>query len=279
MIALADRTRPSNRFSPALGWAGYMLGFAIGGFFDGILLHQVLQWHHLLSGLQGGRFDDLRFQIMADGLFHLLMYLIGFAGLYLLWRSHEEFAAPGADRFLAACALIGLGVWHILDAFASHWFLGIHRIRMDSATPLVWDLAWFIVFGILPLAVGWLLRTDKPGCGARPGAAATLTVLILAGGTWASLPPAGLTQGPLLVVFRPGVTPGQAAAAMNAVAGRLVWSDPSDQVWAIEVPEGTNALRLYAQGALVVGGSLLPAGCLGWTRGPVDLSGRKPLRA
>jgi len=52
-----------------------MLGFAIGGFFDGILLHQVLQWHHLLSGLQGGRFDDLRFQIMADGLFHLLMYL------------------------------------------------------------------------------------------------------------------------------------------------------------------------------------------------------------
>jgi uncharacterized membrane protein len=28
-----------------------MLGFAFGGFFDGILLHQVLQWHHLLSGI------------------------------------------------------------------------------------------------------------------------------------------------------------------------------------------------------------------------------------
>jgi uncharacterized membrane protein len=31
-----------------------VLGFAFGGFFDGILLHQVLQWHHLLSLVKGG---------------------------------------------------------------------------------------------------------------------------------------------------------------------------------------------------------------------------------
>lgn len=49
------------------GPAGWLLGFALGGFFDGILLHQVLQWHHLLSALQGGPFDDLRVQLLADG--------------------------------------------------------------------------------------------------------------------------------------------------------------------------------------------------------------------
>nr|WP_086017472.1 DUF2243 domain-containing protein [Sinorhizobium meliloti] len=27
----------------------FALGVSIGGFFDGILLHHVLQWHHLLS--------------------------------------------------------------------------------------------------------------------------------------------------------------------------------------------------------------------------------------
>ena len=32
--------------------AGLLLGFAMGGFFDGILLHQILQWHHLLSAIQ-----------------------------------------------------------------------------------------------------------------------------------------------------------------------------------------------------------------------------------
>jgi uncharacterized membrane protein len=34
-----------------IAWGGFWLGFALGGFFDGIILHQILQWHHLLSGV------------------------------------------------------------------------------------------------------------------------------------------------------------------------------------------------------------------------------------
>jgi uncharacterized membrane protein len=26
-----------------------LLGIGLGGFFDGIVLHQILQWHHMLS--------------------------------------------------------------------------------------------------------------------------------------------------------------------------------------------------------------------------------------
>ncbi|TIN47498.1 MAG: DUF2243 domain-containing protein, partial [Mesorhizobium sp.] len=44
-----------------VGWL--LLGFALGGFFDGIVLHQILQWHHLLSGLADPAGSDLRFQI------------------------------------------------------------------------------------------------------------------------------------------------------------------------------------------------------------------------
>jgi Predicted membrane protein (DUF2243) len=55
-----------GRSSHALQWAGYLLGFAMGGFFDGIL-HQVLQWHHLLSGVQRSGLQDLRVRILADG--------------------------------------------------------------------------------------------------------------------------------------------------------------------------------------------------------------------
>jgi uncharacterized membrane protein len=29
--------------------AGIFLGPGLGGFFDGIILHQVLQWHHMLT--------------------------------------------------------------------------------------------------------------------------------------------------------------------------------------------------------------------------------------
>ena len=85
-----------------LGLTGFLLGFGLGGFFDGILLHQVLQWHHLLSGVDCAAVQDVQVQILADGLFHVLMYILAGAGLWLLWRSRGSFVLPGADRRLLA---------------------------------------------------------------------------------------------------------------------------------------------------------------------------------
>ena len=60
------RTDANGRYR----WSGYLLGFALGGFFYGILLHQILQWHHLLSAINS---MDIRFQVAADGYFHAFM--------------------------------------------------------------------------------------------------------------------------------------------------------------------------------------------------------------
>src|SRR5919107_1961289 len=102
-------------FTSRFHWSGYLLGFGLGGVFDGILLHQILQWHHLLAGLQGAAFRDIRVQILADGLFHALMYVITAAGLWLLWRARGELGGPDTDRILFANLLIGFGVWHLTD--------------------------------------------------------------------------------------------------------------------------------------------------------------------
>lgn len=263
MSSIRQRTGLSRSYHGA----GYALGFALGGFFDGILLHQILQWHHLLSGLEGDPFADLRFQILADGLFHALMYVIGAVGLWLLWRSRSEFGRPRADRMLLSNALIGFGAWHVIDSVLSHWVLGIHRIRMDSDMPLIWDLTWFFAFGVVPLLLGWLIRPDRSDL-SRPRAAApaSLAVLVLAGGAVASLPPPNAENAPTVVVFAPGTTPTAAHAAMASVEGRLVWSDASDQVWAIDVPAGTSIAPLYTKGALLVSKSVVPLGCLDWFR-------------
>ncbi len=45
-------------------FAAGVLGFALGGFFDGIMLHQVLQWHHFLSLVPGEALRDIRAQIL-----------------------------------------------------------------------------------------------------------------------------------------------------------------------------------------------------------------------
>ena len=251
------------RFSLGFEWSGFALGFGIGGFFDGILLHQVLQWHHLLSSVEQARVD-IRILIMTDGLFHVLMYVITGVGLWLLWRARTEFSGLGADRRLFANALIGFGVWHILDSILSHWILGIHRIRMDVDNPLFWDLIWFAVFGLVPAFVGWMLRRNGPA-GVRRISSSPLALVLAVGvtGPLAFLPPPDQTQ--VVVLFRPGVTPQEAAAAIAAVDGRLIGSDPSGELWAVDMASGGSPSELYRHGAMLVSNSLLPFGCFSWT--------------
>lgn len=267
MASLAVRSH--SGFTKRLSWAGYLLGFGLGGFFDGILLHQVLQWHHLLIAVEAPPFQDIRIQILADGLFHVLMYIITAVGLWLLWRTRREFAEPSADRLLLATTLIGFGVWHVLDGVLSHWILGIHRIRMDVENRLFWDLLWFFAFGVVFIAAGWLLRRNMGSGGSSGGlkrvvAPAVLTFAVLVTGPLAALPPPGIKT--VMVLFRPGITVPDVFAAMDAVDGRVVWNDSSGQLWAVDLSSGGDAMRLYRHGALWVSNSFLPVGCFNWLR-------------
>lgn len=249
--------------SPWVRWGG-TLGFALGGFFDGILLHQILQWHHLFSLVPG--MDDLRLQVLWDGYFHLLMYVVAIVGLAGLWRAQRR-GAMHWGRPLAGAMLTGFGSWHAIDALLSHWLLGIHRIRVDSPDPLLWDLTWLIVFGIAPLVLGlrWLRRPGAGGTGAR-GSVAGL-VLLAAGsaalGGWALVPPPG--QNLTTVVFHPGAGPREVFAALDAVDGRLVWSDRAMGVVVMAIP-ARDHLILYRHGALLVSGAGAPGGCVNWSR-------------
>jgi uncharacterized membrane protein len=246
----------------SLGWAGLLLGFGLGGFFDGILLHQILQWHHLLSLVTRAPFQDIRVQILADGLFHLLMYAIAFAGLWKLWKGRHQFSVPGGDRLLLANAATGFGAWHMLDGVLSHWLLGIHRIRLDTDNVLFWDVLWFLVFGVAFVVLGWWLRRNDGALGGRRGAAA-LVLAVLVGGPVAALPPPGVDT--VMVFFEPGTPPTQVFAGIEAVDGRILWSSPSGDVWALDVKDRSRTALLYRHGAWVVSNSALAIGCLAWT--------------
>ncbi|TIP73091.1 MAG: DUF2243 domain-containing protein, partial [Mesorhizobium sp.] len=43
---MATMTSEHRRFPTS---AGILLGLGLGGFFDGIVLHQLLQWHHMAT--------------------------------------------------------------------------------------------------------------------------------------------------------------------------------------------------------------------------------------
>lgn len=52
----------------------FLLGVGLGGFVDGIVLHQVLQWHHMLSATHRyptTTIAGIEANTLADGLFHV----------------------------------------------------------------------------------------------------------------------------------------------------------------------------------------------------------------
>lgn len=228
------------------------LGFAFGGFFDGILLHQIFQWHHLLSGVADPA--DLRFQVLVDGLFHAAMYVIGCVGLALLWSVRTGFNRPGAGLHLVAWFMVGFGVWHLVDAVLVHWSLGLHRIRQDSATPIVWDLVFF-AFGLLFTLAGLKARGAALALGRRT--APVLGGLVVAAGVVA-LQPIGTPAS--VVVFRDGVSPDAALSAVARAGGTVVAANTEAGVWQVA---GGGTLALYADGALFVGTGVTQPACFG----------------
>ena len=64
---------------------GLLLGVGLGGFVDGIVLHQILQWHHLLTDEGDFPMDTvggLEENMVADGIFHALTWVVVVVGTW-----------------------------------------------------------------------------------------------------------------------------------------------------------------------------------------------------
>lgn len=258
---------PTTHFSRSFSAAGLLIGLAMGGFFDGILLHQVLQWHHLLSLVENPVVQDMRVQILADGLFHVLMYCVAAVGIGFLWKARRELSIAYAGHNFIGNVLLGFGGWNIVDVGLFHWVLRIHRIRIDASNPLFWDVLWLIVFGVAFVIAGWIVRSKagprRPGRRDRNSSmAAGITALVIAAGILAAQPPANMET--TVVLFNSNVKAVDILRAIDKVDGRILWADRSATVWAIKLNDQSQARRLYQHGALLVSTSMLAMGCFSW---------------
>ncbi len=89
--------------------AGVLFGLGLGGFFDGIVLHQVLQWHHMLSsaGYPPDSVANLQVNTFWDGVFHSATYALVLLGLALFFH-RDAWIRVGVNR---ALELVGLGTF------------------------------------------------------------------------------------------------------------------------------------------------------------------------
>jgi hypothetical protein len=69
----------------------------------------------------------------------------------------------------------------------------------------------------------------------------------------------------VMVFYKPGTPPARVFAGIEAVDGRILWSSPAGDVWALDVKDRSRTALLYRHGAWVVSNSALAVGCLAWT--------------
>jgi uncharacterized membrane protein len=145
--------------------AGILLGLGLGGFFDGIILHQVLQWHHMLTsaGYPADSVHNLEVNTLWDGLFHVSTYMFVTLGLCRLWRAAHQTHGRWSGKLLVGTMLMGFGLFNLVEGLIDHHLLGIHHVNetVPPAQWLYWDLGFLMWGALMLLGGGWLMRTGR----------------------------------------------------------------------------------------------------------------------
>lgn len=132
----------------------------MGGFVDGILFHQVLQIHNMISARKPPTtVANLEQAMVFDGLFHVLTWITTAVGLGMLHRA-GRLALRGRSvwsaRVLLGGMLMGWGTFNLVEGVIDHHVLHVHHVveRMGGVSVYDW---LFLASGAVLAGIGWLV--------------------------------------------------------------------------------------------------------------------------
>ena len=142
---------------------GILLGAGMGGFFDGILLHQNLQWHNMLSSyIPPVTLVATKINMVWDGLFHAATWLVTALGIALLWHAGTRRDVSFRTSTFVGSLALGWGLFNVVEGVIDHHILGLHHVH-PGAGQLAWDLG-FLGLGAVLIGLGVaLLRSPRRG--------------------------------------------------------------------------------------------------------------------
>lgn len=167
-------TAPNRR--PLIS-AGTLLGIGMGGFVDGILFHQLLQIHNMLSAKYPKTGVDpqtavvnIEINMFWDGLFHAFTWTMTALGLALLWRAVKRLDGPLPNRILLGSLALGWGLFNLTEGIINHHLLHIHHVT-ETEGHLFWDLL-FLGSGVGLILIGWaLIHAGRADLATKAGSA------------------------------------------------------------------------------------------------------------
>ena len=156
--------RIQNNLRPLIT-AGFVLGVGMGGFIDGILFHQILQIHNMLSNII---FPDTLVKadinMFWDGIFHAFTWMMTLIGIMLLWKAIQNKNVPKLTNVLIGSVLTGFGTFNLVEGLIDHHLLKLHHVVQRAIYPvqLYWDLA-YLALGVVLIFFGrYLIRRSIP---------------------------------------------------------------------------------------------------------------------
>jgi uncharacterized membrane protein len=139
---------------------GLLMGIGFGGFVNGIVIHQILQWHHMVSHVDRypvTTLAGLEANTLADGLFHVGSWICVLVGSLLTLSSWRRGLLAPSWSFHLGLLVAGWGLFNLVEGVIDHHLLQLHHVRDDLGGPLSWDLG-FLAISVVLVVAGWALH-------------------------------------------------------------------------------------------------------------------------
>lgn len=150
LILVVARLAPKGRM---LVGGSLLLGSGLGAFFDGIVFHQILQWHAMISNrLPPLELVASKVNMFWDGMFHLYCWIAVVVALAILVRELPKTAYPFARDVVAGSAIGGWGLFNVVEGLIDHHIAKFHHVH-PGINQLAWDIG-FLMWGVAFMAGG-----------------------------------------------------------------------------------------------------------------------------
>lgn len=137
--------------------ASIIIGIGMGGFLDGIVLHQVLQVHEMLSNkIPPTDYVSKSVNMFWDCIFHLFCFIVVIIGIILLWKLMKRTDINRSGNLLAGGLTAGWGLFNIVEGVINHQVLQLHNVVEIAANHAIANYS-FLVVSVLMLIAGYVI--------------------------------------------------------------------------------------------------------------------------
>ncbi|MRG85945.1 DUF2243 domain-containing protein [Salinibacillus xinjiangensis] len=136
--------------------AAFILGLGLLGAIDGIVFHQLLQWHHMVLH------PDIQLEIITDGIFTAAFSALLLWGGVKIFQDARQNELGSSWRIFIGGILIGGGTFNLVEGIVNHHILQVHRVRPAAENPMMYDIS-FLILGLILLVLGYTIKRQRKG--------------------------------------------------------------------------------------------------------------------